>query len=89
MDNTISVLEASPTPTASPTGTPTPTPTTHPGGGCSDIPDVIIEGNGAGSHNEIDIDISCRTEIHQVNESIIENNISITSSTGGNDVIVP
>jgi len=80
VDNTFSVSEA--------TITPTPTPTDVPDN-CTDMPDIIIEGNGAGSHNEIDIDISCRTEIHQVNESIIENNISITSSTGGNDVIVP
>ena len=80
VDNTFSVSEA--------TITPTPTPTDVPDN-CTDMPDIIIEGNGAGSHNEIDIDISCRTEIHQVNESIIENNISINSSTGGNDVIVP
>jgi len=77
MDNTISVLEASPTPTASPTGTPTPTPTTHPGGGCSDIPDVIIEGNGAGSRNEVEVDINCESESFQSNTAIIENNISV------------
>ena len=62
--------------------TPTLIPNEEPSG-CPDFPDITISGNGAGSHNEVEIDIECEEKTNQTNESNIENTVSV-SNNGGN-----
>lgn len=62
--------------------TPTPTPSDN-SDECPSFPDIVIEGNGAGFQNEVEMDINCKTEVSQSNTAVIENNVSVQTN-GGN-----
>lgn len=85
---TAVTITPTPTSTISPTPvlTPTATPTVTPPPPCGEIPDAIIEGNGAGSTNEIIISNTCSQSTTQESTTDVTVIINTSSNTGGNSV---
>ena len=48
--------------------------------------EITVSDNGSGSDSEVNLDVSSTTQVEQVNNSNIENNVASVSNTGGNSV---
>ena len=93
-NNTLTVAQAtsSPDPSTSPSSTPSPSqspePSVSPNPSASPSPSpsgIIIEGNGEGSENNVDVENNTNCEVNQDNNSNTDLNIDSGSNSGSND----
>jgi hypothetical protein len=47
--------------------------------------EIVISDNGAGSDNEVSVEVTQETTVEQTNEANVENEVDIDSNTGGNE----